>query len=272
MRAASTHLYRFRPSPRALAAAVIAACALAVPKAHAAAPPFRVGETIQYSFFWNGVPVGKARAVVCKDTYGDALKLDLTAATNEWIDTLYRFRMHWTSSVTPEHIWPTRLIMEEAENKRKRRYIVHFDRQSKTIKSTMNRLDKDKTRNYTFTDTTAQDALSTAYAIRLRDLKPGQTFAVDAVTGRRLYRLTVRVAGQEDLTVKAGTFRALHLTAQPKRIDKPKHDDRPLLLHVWVTADVHHVPLKVSVKTPWGSVWAERTAADPTQAEAAKQR
>lgn len=247
--------------PRSTAAAVLLACAMASSSVSASTRPFEVGETVEYCFFWNGIPVGNARAVVRQDPYGDALKLDLSAATNEWIDKLYRFRLHWTSSVNRDRITPTRLIMAETENHRRTRYIVHFDRRKKTITSTKKRLDKDKTRHYAFTNTTAQDALSTAYALRMRDLKPGQTFAVDVLTGKRLYRLTVKVGDKQDITVSAGTFSALCLTAQPKRLNKPeKPGDRPPLLRLWVTADVRHVPLKVSVKTRWGTVWGERTS------------
>ena len=220
--------------------------------------PFKPGEKLSYCFYWAGVPVGDASGTVHQDKEPGKLKLVLSARTNAWIDKLYLVRLRWTSTVDQDKLTPYRLIMTERENHRRSQYVVEFDRAKKVVRCTKKRFDKDKTRHYVFGNTTAYDALSTAYALRVRDLKPGQKFSIDAITGKRLYRIALRVVSKVDVTIKAGTFAALYIEAQPRRIKPPpKPKDQCPLIRLWVSADQRRVPVKVSASTRWAALSGE---------------
>ena len=220
--------------------------------------PFRPGEKLSYCFYWAGVPVGDASAIVHQDTDPGKLRLALSAKTNAWVDKLYKLRLRWTSTVNRSDITPCRLTTTEAENHRRSRCVIEFDRAKKVVKSTRKRLDKDKTRHYVFENTTAYDALSMAYSLRMRSLKPGQRFSIDAITGKKLYRIAVKVVAKVDVTVKAGKFTTFYVEGQPRRIKpKPKPKDQYPLIRLWVTADKHRVPVKVSASTRWAAVSGE---------------
>jgi len=220
--------------------------------------PFKPGEKLSYCFYWAGVPVGVASSTVHRDKDPAKLKLALSARTNDWVDKLYTLRLRWVSTVDQDKITPYRLVMTETENHRRSRYVVEFDRAKKVVKSTKKRFDKDKTRHYVFEKTTAYDALSTAYSLRMRKLKPGQKLSIDAITGKKLYRIAVKVGAKADIKIKAGTFTTLYIEAQPRRLKpSPKPKDHYPLLRLWVTADERRVPVKVSASTRWAAVSGE---------------
>jgi len=245
--------------------------ALAVWLPMAGAGPIAPGERLTYRFYWNGIPVGEVCTLVRKHSDPQAIELALTAGTNAGIDKLYRFRLRWLTVASKDGFRASRVTVKEEENSRRSHYLTTFDRKAGTVKSVKTRLDKDSVRNYSFETRTAYDAIGVLYAVRAGALKPGQTLTYEAITGRRLYRLKITVGARERVKVAAGAFDALRLTVQGKRIQPPEKPKEPTpALQLWVADSPGHVPVKLSIRTRWASVWGELVQATAPATQAAK--
>jgi hypothetical protein len=93
-----------------------------------------------------------------------------------------------------------------------------------------------------------------ARTIDFSNSKPGDIFTIPTLVDDEIYKLKMKYVGKETVKVDAGTFRCLRFVpiVQKGRIFK-KQDD----LSVWVTDDVHHLPILAQAKIQVGSVKME---------------
>ena len=233
--------------------------------AAAAELPFALDERATYVFYWNHIPVGAATATVLGKDEEGRLQLRVLGRTNAGIDKLYRLRFEATSLVMLPGFQLVRHTLVQKENSRHTKHVLVFDEPNRRFLSTKQKLHRGgKLKHYVIDSSHAYDTIGGFYAFRLQKTVAGSRRAVDVADGKSLYRLTVATGKPSVVKVKAGAFRAVPLVVKLKRIsppDKPK-ERRPVTT-VWLTDDAQRLPVKMSVKTQWGTVWGELMSAKP---------
>jgi hypothetical protein len=97
------------------------------------------------------------------------------------------------------------------------------------------------------------DVVSALYFLRAASLSPGDEFCFDAVGGSTYWRVSGHAAGTERIRTRAGRFEVLRLDGVAVKADDPS---RRYLIHFWISADPHRLPVRLSVETSLGRVEA----------------
>jgi hypothetical protein len=99
------------------------------------------------------------------------------------------------------------------------------------------------------------DVLSAFYYIRTKNLEVGKTYELDAVSGKKAYKLAVLCHKKERIKVPAGRFNTI--------VVEPKIQGNGLFqtagkgkLLIWLTDDERRMPVQMKVKIPVGSITA----------------
>lgn len=226
--------------------------------------PFKVGETLVYTFYWNHIPVGDATGRFRKTDKDGNLQFHVAGKTNGAIDKLYKLRFSAVSLVTRDGFRPLKQTLVQQENHRQTRYVIIYNAANGEFFSTKKRLDKEKYREYRFNHMTAFDSVGAFYACRLKPMKAGEKRSVFVAQSKGIYQADLTVGQETTLTVKCGTFAVIPVVMESKRVippDEPKKK-RPVAT-LWITADSRRIPIKLSVKTVWGTIWAELKSTPP---------
>lgn len=224
------------------------------------------GEYLAYRIAWAGLPAGKGSMSVVNGKSEDGrpvLWLVSITRSNRAISMIYPVKDRVVSQLDPETNLPERVDISQRHGRRARLRAIHFDQGRQTATTEWQGREPVTMR----TPPRVQDIVSCLYYFRDRaDLAPGSTVAIDLNDGKRNWKLTVHVEGKERVTVPAGTFDALRADAEV-RFEGMFLDQGQVRL--WLTDDVRHVPVQVSVKIPIGWVFAELTdmALPPLPAE-----
>lgn len=98
------------------------------------------------------------------------------------------------------------------------------------------------------------DILSAFYFIRTNKIEPGKTFWMDAVSGKKKYKLKVVCSKRETIEIPAGKFKCV--VVEPKVVDVGLFRAKGRLW-IWLTDDEHHTPIRMKSKIPVGSIYAD---------------
>jgi len=99
-----------------------------------------------------------------------------------------------------------------------------------------------------------QDVLSAFFYVRNLDLAPGKVFEVPAHSSRRTYDLKVIIHGKEKVEVEAGTWNCFVIEPVIEGEGLFKHEGKMTL---YITDDVHRIPVLIKTKVPVGSIDVE---------------
>lgn len=141
------------------------------------------------------------------------------------------------------------------ENDYKADKLVIFDRKNATTSYTNRRAPNEPAKVQPLKDH-ARDLFSALYSLRMSAVETdtGKVYTLPIRELDRALTLQVKVLGHERLETKAGTFNALHV--QPVTMDGPdgRKKDR---LHIWVTDDARHMPLRIELRMALGAFTGE---------------
>jgi hypothetical protein len=141
--------------------------------------------------------------------------------------------------------------MREGRKRRKRTLI--FDQNALTVTRIITRKDEVQSRVYEILEGT-QDNLSSLYALRNMDLVVGESVALKVFEGKKNWELEVDILAEEEIKVRAGTFRTwkIHPKLKYEGLFRRTGD-----LIVWVTKDKYRIPVLMKSKVRIGSIDAE---------------
>lgn len=237
----------------ALVGALGAAPAAAQNGSSHVAPPFEVGERLQYSVSYGFVPAGTMEVRVAGiERVADrpAYHFVMEARSNRAVSTLFEIAAHEESWFDVAHHRSLRYERRNIENEKTRTKSVRFDPAARSATVTE--------RGETETETTSPDAvdqLAFMYYIRLLDLRPGARFVLNNQVDPGDNPVTVRVLKKERVRVPAGNYDAYVLDLEVQTDSgffKEGGENR-----IWVSADARRLVLKMSSKVGIGSFQAE---------------
>ena len=206
--------------------------------------PFPSPERLVYTAGFRLFTVGTSTMELSPGTQGDApLHIVFRTETLPLFDRLYRIRDRTEVWLDPQSLSLRRMEQDIQEGRYRRQDTTIVDPQRGTI---VTRRDTLAARGPVF------DPVGAIYHLRGLPLAVGDEIRLSIFNGRRLQHIGIEVAGLETVRVPAGEFQCLVL--KPAALD-----ERPLtkvggLLHLWLSADESHTPVRMEQKMGFGTL------------------
>lgn len=209
---------------------------------------FGVGESLTYSIGWEKINAGTGAMFIGApvDTFGRlCYPIVSTVKSNGFVSTFFKVDDRVETFMDVRELYP-----------------LHFEKRLHEGRYRSNRrirFDPEAGMGYTPKDTFpvpryVLDDLSLLYHVRTMELVPGQDIELDIYSGKKLYRLIVRIIKKERIKVKAGVFNTVVVEPLLQAAGLFKHEGK---VTVWLTDDRLHLPVLMKSKVVVGSIIAE---------------
>ena len=224
--------------------------------------PFPDGEVLEFSIKMFGAEAAKARfEVERKGEYGERPTVSLHARLegSAFLNKIYPLKDSLTVRVDEGSFRPVKSDFHIEENGKVLDYHTDFFQKRFQLVSTLER--RGKTRVRTFKpEGVIYDALSSMYAARRLDLKPGLAFDYYIWDGRRERLISVQVVGKERVWTPVGWFDAMKLEVSTKVtggfIKKDMLELPAKKGFAWIGMDEARTPIKLVTPTKLGDAEA----------------
>ncbi len=221
-----------------------------------------LGERWRYKFYWNGLPVAKAKIEGCERGEGAdrELVVEMSAATNSVISLLWRYRLDAHGSIYVEPFRPGTFVAEENEKGREMATRIQFDDDGR-VSSYRRKRDKEKL--YEFAAPTTYEFMSTVYLLLNMEYELGRTYLIDTLTGNSRFLLTAEVQSIEPHEFVDEKVDAYRIYVTTKELTDPDGKRKHFGSDFWVSVDRPRRFLGSRTKTKWGAVKLKLVAVEP---------
>ena len=206
----------------------------------------QVGERLVFSVRYGPIHAGTATIELAgiEVVRGDSCyHLVTTAESNDFFSTFFYVRDRVESFVAKEDLRPRRFAKYLLEGNYTNEQVIDFDPKNDLA---------------TYEDGQiievlpgTHDILSAFFDVRCRRLEIGDEVFLDCHADRKNYPLKTRVLRRERVEVPAGEFDCLVVEPMLRTPGLFKHEGS---LAIWLTDDVHKIPVKMSSSLPIGSI------------------
>lgn len=222
--------------------------------------PFQPGEKLKFRLSWEFVHAGEATLSVEPMTEIEGTPVFhfvMAVKTNSFLDMFYKVRDKIESFVDTSMNHSVLFKKNQREGKKKRNVDVAFDWNNNQAQYIKNNKESDPIdlEPGTF------DPLGIFYFVRNSNLDAGVVLERPVSDGKRCVIGIGRILKRETITVPAGKFDTFLIEPDLQDVKGvfEKSDDSNIL--IWVTADSHHIPVKIESKVIIGSFMGELTEA-----------
>jgi hypothetical protein len=221
-----------------------------------------LGERWRYKFYWNGLPVAKAKIEGRERGEGAdrELVVEMSAATNSVISLLWRYRLNAHGSIYVEPFRPGTFVAEENEKGREMATRIQFDDDGR-VSSYRRKRDKEKL--YEFAAPTTYEFMSTVYLLLNMEYELGRTYLIDTLTGNSRFLLTAEVQSIEPHEFGDEKVDAYRIYVTTKELTDPDGKRKHFGSDFWVSVDRPRRFLGSRTKTKWGAVKLKLVAVEP---------
>jgi Protein of unknown function (DUF3108) len=220
------------------------------------APALTAGEALSYELAWSGITAGRATLTIGGRTeVGGRLAVPLVAdaTSSRFVDAFYKVRIHAESLLDCRGRYSHRFVHRAEEGRRRRDRVYTFDVEQQEVRREQA---GEETQRFPLA-LPAHDPFTTLYEVRTRPLEVGRPLVLETFEGKRRWDVEVQVLRRERVTVPAGTFDTI--VVRPLLSFEGVFQQKGELL-VWLTDDVHRMPVKMASTVRIGSVTAELTS------------
>jgi len=222
--------------------------------------PFEAGEKGVYRASWNGMISVATAEVQTVPTVVDGKKVfqvRIEAKSSRVLDLIWKMRDTIRSTFDAKALSPLRFTFNQKENSR----VIDTDaRHDSTAKRwAVNRQQVGKRpQSYEFESQNTLDPITAVYLARSVDFKVGDRLYFKVFGGRYRYLLELFVEKKEPVTLESGkTIEAYRVIPRIQNITKNGYASRLNEATVWLSADERRLPIKLSSKIAFGSVYME---------------
>ena len=232
---------------------------LAIPRYTPGPPPFDCGETLVYSASWEGIPAAEARiSVAYPKVNPDHWTGQMTINTSKVVDPLYRMRDFFRENFDRNSLQPDDIYIVQHEKSRLDEWRGSFDHDAHLFTAVKtNRAGRTWIRRFSGGD--PWGPFSGAMLALSQPLTIGQRYVYDLFSGGNRYVLAFTVVRRERITTALGTFDSLRIEPEVVWLSEGSFRNDATSTTVWVTADRHHLPLRIESAVYIGSVRADHT-------------
>ena len=214
---------------------------------------------VSYRFGWSGVTAGTGDVHFTKPS-NDSFQLKGTGRTTGFVRALFKLDVTYRSVANSQTLAP--IETQQTESYRSKKIATHltFTKTGVTRARTEGEGAAVKTTTRDFTFPNLFDLHSAALYLRSQPLKQGSVYRLPIYAATNAYLATVTVTGREKTSVRAGTYDAIKLDLQLKRIGKhldlePHKKFRRAT--IWVSDDAERLILRIDAQIFVGTVFAE---------------
>jgi len=211
-----------------------------------------------YRFGWSGLTAATGDVHFTKPSE-NKFQLDGTGRTIGLVRALWKLDVNYQATASAETLRP--IQTQQIENYRSKKIVTHltFTNNGVTrVRTEGKGAAEAKTRQFNFPS--LLDLFSAMLYLRSQPLKNRSVYRVVAYPATNAYLATVTVIGREKISVHAGSYSAVKLDLQLKRIGK----NRQLEPHrkfrratIWVSDDAERLLLRIEAQVFVGTVFAE---------------
>jgi len=212
-----------------------------------------------YRFGWSGVTAATAEIHFAKPS-NDRFQLEGNGRTIGLVRALWKLDVNYRAVANAETLAP--IESQQTENYRSKQIVTRltFTDSGVTRARTEGRASGAETKTKQFLFSNLFDLHSAALYLRSQPLKQGSVYRLAIYPATNAYLATVTVVGREKISVRAGTYNAIKLDLQLKRIGKhlelePHRKFRRAT--IWVSDDAQRIILRIEAQVFVGTVFTE---------------
>lgn len=221
--------------------------------------PFDSGEKVVYDTNWNGLfSVARAEIVTTSQVI-DGKKfynVRVEAKSSRALDLIWKMRDTITSTIEAKNLAPSKFTFSQRENAKVIDTVAHYDQPTK--KWTVRRDERRKVKNYDFDQPlNTLDPITAVYLARSQDVKVGDHLYFHIFGGKYRYLLDLEVEKREVIKVKTGHVDTFKIVPRVKNLMKDGYAQRLNEASIWISADERRIPVMLTSKIVFGSVYME---------------
>jgi hypothetical protein len=222
--------------------------------------PFESGEKAVYRGSWNGLfSVATAEIHTLPALVGGrrVYNVRVEAKTSKVLDLVWKMRDTIRSTFDAKALSPSSFSFHQRENSRVIDTEARYDETTK--RWTVNRQQVGKqAKSYEFESQNTFDPLTAVYLARSLDFKAGDRLYFKLFGGRYRYLLELHIERKEPVTLTSGkTVEAYRIIPRLQNITKRGYAERLHEAVAWISADERRLPIKLTSKIAFGSVYVE---------------
>jgi Protein of unknown function (DUF3108) len=222
--------------------------------------PFDAGEKELYQATWNGMIAVATAEVQTTSTVVDGRKVyqvRVEAKTSKMLDFIWRMRDTISSTFDAKALAPSRYTFSQRENSKVIDTEAKLDHATKRWAVNRQQVGK-KTKNYQFDAQNTLDPITAVYLARSTDFKVGDKLYFKVFGGRYQYLLELFIEKKEPVALESGkTVEAYRIIPSIQNITKNGYASRLNEATIWISADERRLPIKLSSKIVFGTVYLE---------------
>src|SRR5215510_5221527 len=214
-----------------------------------------------YRFGWSGVTAATGEVHFTKPSE-DRFQLEGTGRTIGFVRALWKLDVNYRAVANVVTLAP--IESQQTESYRSKQIVTHLTFTDSGVTRARKEGRGSATETKQFVLSNLFDLHSAALYLRSQPLKQGSVYRLAVYPATNAYLATVTVAGREKISVRAGTYNAIKLDLQLKRIGKnlelePHRKFRRAT--IWVSDDSDRVILRIDAQVFVGTVFAELLSA-----------
>jgi uncharacterized protein DUF3108 len=211
-----------------------------------------------YRFGWSGLTAATGDVHFTKPSE-NKFQLDGTGRTIGFVRALWKLDASYQAIASPETLRP--IEAQQTETYRSKKIITHLTFTNNGVSRVRTEGKggaEAKTRQFNFPN--LFDLFSAMLYLRSQPLKDRSVYRVVAYPATNAYLATVTVVGREKISVHAGSYSAIKLDLQLKRIGKHRQLEPHRKFRratIWVSDDAERLLLRIEAQVFVGTVFAE---------------
>ncbi len=222
--------------------------------------PFESGEKGVYRATWNGMFSVATAEIQTTPAVVDGKKVfqvRVDAKTSRALDFIWKMRDVITSTFDAKTLAPSHFNFSQRENSRVIDTDAKFDHGAKNWAVHRQQVGK-RTKIYQFDSNNTLDPITAIYLARSTDFKVGDRLYFKLFGGRYRYLLELFVEKKEPVELESGkTIEAFRIIPRIQNTTKKGYAGRLNEAVIWISADERRLPVKLSSKIVFGTVYLD---------------
>src|SRR5262245_13457485 len=234
--------------------------------------PFESGEKEVYRASWNGLFSVATAEIVTTPGMVDGKKVyrvQVNAQTSRAIDLIWKMRDTITSTFEAKALTPAHFNFIQRENTRAIETDAKYDPSTKRWAVNRQQVGK-RPKIYQLDSDNTLDPITAVYLARSTDFKVGDRLYFKLFGGRYRYLLELSIEKKEPVELDSGKIiEAYRIIPRIQNTTKNGYAHRLNDAVIWISVDERRLPVKLTSKTIFGSVYLELISEKrPTQSSA----
>src|SRR2546430_1936398 len=238
---------------------------------------FETGEKEIYRASWNGmisIATAEVQTVPMVVDGKKVYQVRVEAKTSRMLDLIWKMRDTITSTFDAKALAPSHFKFSQRENAKVIDTVARYNGSTKSWAVNRQQVGK-KPQLYEFDSKNTLDPITAVYVARSVDFKVGDRLYFNIFGGRYRYLLELLVERKEPVELESGkVVEAYKIIPFIQNTTKGGYAERLNEATIWISADERRLPIKISSKITFGSVYMEliqdkhrtqSTAAEPGQ-------